>query len=623
MRIILVEFPWQTKAIINNKSSYKDDLIVSLDMESSYILKSKQIKYYETYEFCSHSKLWSKYNEIAESSINIAKVLDEALWNTDERFKDLNWTFFNDYHYPLKIAFDQLFYYSELISILVERYKPSEIIVANTKKILFNDLFLIDPKISIIKHLLNSFENTSTKPKINFVSPDQNEKIKFVFFEKFVNLKFLAIKRKIKNICYKFSFFINLYTSNHRYLSVGCFEILQYKKLYPKESKFFLSYNHNNSNKKKFAYDEIFFNKFINYLEYKTNFYQLIKHKNISFKLIFNEILLRLIKKLDFSLNEYYEAKKIVKKLKPECVIFNSMTPFYSPTIAFRKNCNDFKIPYVTWAHGGYGLTYSLASYDMTDFRFCKNHISYGSFLNDLIKSDDFIVKKFKFYKNYNIFSVGSPRFDYENKNRTLKNKLKIKNKPTVLFLSALVNCKNNFYFGLNRQKYETSIWEFQYNILLLLKKYQNRYNIIFKDYPIRYNNLWKKILKDINANKISYFSNEYKVNDLLRKSDLNILPWVSTTFWEALYFDADIFVIEEDIFEKPLKNKLKDEIFYFKNEKNFLLELEKYLENGNFYTCDKTNSKNYFLKLDYLNKRNHLLNESLSKIGQRALGNR
>ena len=47
MRIILVEFVWQTKEIINNKSSYKDDLIVSLDMESSYILKSKQIKYYE------------------------------------------------------------------------------------------------------------------------------------------------------------------------------------------------------------------------------------------------------------------------------------------------------------------------------------------------------------------------------------------------------------------------------------------------------------------------------------------------------------------------------------------------------------------------------------------------
>ena len=55
--------------------------------------------------------------------------------------------------------------------------------------------------------------------------------------------------------------------------------------------------------------------------------------------------------------------------------------------------------------------------------------------------------------------------------------------------------------------------------------------------------------------------SHEHTVNDLLRISDLNILPWGSTTFFEALYFDADIFVIEEDIFEKPFEKQLKDEI--------------------------------------------------------------
>ena len=113
---------------------------------------------------------------------------------------------------------------------------------------------------------------------------------------------------------------------------------------------------------------------------------------------------------------------------------------------------------------------------------------------------------------------------------------------------------KNQFYFGRNREKCETGVWEFQHDILCLLKKYQNKYNIIFKDYPNGYKSLWKKILRDINADKISYISNEYTVNDLLRVSDLNIMPWASTTFFEALYFDADIFVIEEDIFEKPFK---------------------------------------------------------------------
>ena len=60
--------------------------------------------------------------------------MDEALWNVDKRYKDLNWKFFDDFHYPLKISFDQLFYYSELISKLIEKFDPTEIIVADTKK---------------------------------------------------------------------------------------------------------------------------------------------------------------------------------------------------------------------------------------------------------------------------------------------------------------------------------------------------------------------------------------------------------------------------------------------------------------------------------------------------------
>ena len=48
---------------------------------------------------------------------------------------------------------------------------------------------------------------------------------------------------------------------------------------------------------------------------------------------------------------------------------------------------------------------------------------------------------------------------------------------------------------------------------------------------------------------------------------------------------------------------------------KNFLLELEKYLETGDFYTRNKKNSKNYLLKLDAINRRDELLKDALSKI--------
>ena len=167
MRIILVEFPWQTEQIINYKSSFREDVIVSLDAESSYILKTNKIKYFETYQFCNHKELWLKYKEITARTIEITKVLDKALWSTDQRFKDLNWKFFNDYHYPIKISFDQLFYYSELISALIEKFNPSEIIVVDTKEIIINNHFLIHSKISVIKYLLKTFKGSFTKIKIS------------------------------------------------------------------------------------------------------------------------------------------------------------------------------------------------------------------------------------------------------------------------------------------------------------------------------------------------------------------------------------------------------------------------------------------------------------------------
>jgi len=613
MRILLIEFSWHAQEIIKNKEYFKKDVIVSLNAEASYILKINQIPYFESYQFCNHKELWTRYKEITDRTIKITKFLDEALWNTDKRFKDLNWKFFNDYHYPLKISFDQLFYYSELISRLIEKFNPSEIIVAETKKILIeDDCFLINRRISVIKYLLKTLKGDDSKIKISFILQNKNEKSKFLFFANFKNL----IKSELKNIYHKINFLIGYYFSKPKYLSIECFEILRYKKLYPNQSRFFLNYHHNNYSRKKNIKDPNFFKNFTDYLRNETHFFDLIQHKNISFKLIFNEILFKLTQQLDFFLKEHDKAKDIINRIKPRCVIFQTMSPFNSATVVFRKNCIDFKIPFVTWAHGGYGLTYSLSPYDVTDFRFCKNHISYGTHLKNLVLDNKCVLKQLEIQENQKIFPVGSCRLDYDNRKKNSKRILQENNrKKTILFLIGWSCDRNHFRFGYKREKLETLLWELNYDILCLLKKYQNKYNIIFKDYPNGSQNLWKSALKDINANEILFVSDEYSVNDLLKISDLNIIPWGSTTFFEALYFDADIFFIEEDIFKKPFEEKLKNEIFYFNNNNEFLLALEKYLKIGNFYTCNKKNSQNFFLKFDSLNKRDQLLKEALSKI--------
>ena len=113
---------------------------------------------------------------------------------------------------------------------------------------MIDDNCLIDSKISVIKYLLKTFNGSFNKIKISFVFQDQNQdkKSKFLFFLDFKNL----IKNRFKNIYYKINFLVNYHLSKPKYLSVGCLEILRYKKLYPNESKLFLAYHFNNTNKK-------------------------------------------------------------------------------------------------------------------------------------------------------------------------------------------------------------------------------------------------------------------------------------------------------------------------------------------------------------------------------------
>ena len=135
MRVIFIEYYWQVEEILKNKEKFINDIIISLFHETSYLLMSNKIKYFETYEFCDHDELWKKYKDTTKNSLNIAKVLDDTLWEIDERYRKLKWNFFDDYHYALKINYDQLYYYSELIYQIINKYNPSEIWVANSSEV--------------------------------------------------------------------------------------------------------------------------------------------------------------------------------------------------------------------------------------------------------------------------------------------------------------------------------------------------------------------------------------------------------------------------------------------------------------------------------------------------------
>ena len=85
--------------------------------------------------------------------------------------------------------------------------------------------------------------------------------------------------------------------------------------------------------------------------------------------------------------------------------------------------------------------------------------------------------------------------------------------------------------------------------------------------------------------------------------------------FFESLYFNADIFLLDEDVFYEPFDKNLNEEIYCFNNCDKFKINLENYLVEGNFYKKDKKNSRNYFLNLGNLKNKAELFQETLLKI--------
>ena len=81
---------------------------------------------------------------------------------------------------------------------------------------------------------------------------------------------------------------------------------------------------------------------------------------------------------------------------------------------------------------------------------------------------------------------------------------------------------------------------------------------------------LWKSVLCDLDANNITYISNQFAFSSLLKISDLNLFPWISTPFFESLYFNADIFFIEN---EDGIDFNVYKNNYYQSNEKHYIQE--------------------------------------------------
>ena len=249
----LDELPYLKKLLINNKNI----LIISTNYIASQQLIRNNINFKELYEFY---KAKENYEKHLKHSLNIPKLLEKSLFNNFKSLKENKWNIFEGFFYPIKIVYDQIYYFSNCVNEILTKYKPKIIYVKYNQKIEFTSQFLFSSNQSVLFHLLKSSRQKIKIKSINKNIYKKNEgknsffsfgqaknKLKYFIFEK--NKLEKGIRSTKKNI-----------------ISLSCHETNTLIKAYPalKKSIINLKYSENKLMDKKYKKQNYDFTKELN-----------------------------------------------------------------------------------------------------------------------------------------------------------------------------------------------------------------------------------------------------------------------------------------------------------------------------------------------------------------------
>ena len=579
--IFIYEFIDDLPYLIKKMQINKDLLIISTNFRTSYQLRKSQIKFIKLDDFYYHKE---SYQSIIQKTLKIPKLLGKNFFKIYKNFRLHEWNIFDDYFYRFKTLFDQTYYYTFCLNEILNKYRPETIFIRSNNKIEFTKQLSTDSEQSILCLLLKSnkkkikiktfIKHPSIVPgnrKINYFDNIKN-KMKYLF-EK------LYMKSKINNI-------------EPKIISLYCSEIssLIYLDSSLRKKIINLKYPYNISNdvnskkqssklieelKKDSLINEVFL---INGFDTGVLFYSLISEVLPSLKNIYEEF-------------EFFN--NLINNDNTKLIIFSTLTPFCHQNIIFNKICDLKQIKKVVWCHGGY-YNFNLGGFEVSDFRSCKNHLGYGDYIKELTKSKNFLPAK-TFKKKYNSFAVGSPNINllYNSKNnKTLE-------KKSIIFVRGNYSQYNNIYFPLQRNDTLNSSYDLHAEVLNLLKGFQFDYEIVFKGYPHfdEETHFWKKYLNDNGMDNIKFIGKEKTLDQLYKDNQLVIIPWLSTTFYQALPYKNKIFVLDVTTSLGNYFKRNTNEINHFNNKEKFLSALKKMLPNLNTIKFNSNkNAKKFFL---------------------------
>ena len=128
------------------------------------------------------------------------------------------------------------------------------------------------------------------------------------------------------------------------------------------------------------------------------------------------------------------------------------------------------------------------------------------------------------------------------------------------------------------------------------------------------YRQLFQDVFRDIRG-KFTLIGNKTPFQYLLNKSDLIILTWVSTSFWQAACTKSDIFLLDEGKLTESAEEAVSKRAFYFSTYERFEKELTRYLERGLFSEKSDMTFLRNFMDFDSKGYRDEKVHEILSSI--------
>ena len=600
-KLIILEHFEDIESIIK---LYDDNtLVVAFSIGLVEILQAKGISATAVTEFYEQEELLREYPEVQAIAERACYKLNEMLLNQGLINNNLNYGLIC--FYSFKCLIDQVWFYCFILDRIFNQFKIDVCFIKEKEKVEIVDgkltpsspclTLLVMNLACLFQFKLICFKSNCSNRKEIDVKLNKKKRL-IVTYLKRVLYKIIFLKNQLKETLFRF-FLDGFFKSR---VSIAVFDSHEINSLSERSKLHFKIINLpalSKVMKKKTNIDcrgivedlvsGLIFEKHFPWFFSKTALIE-----------IFPIFILDLLRKREIYEKGFLQYKTIIEKERPALILNQTCVSFPPETSICQQLASAMNIPYAIWMHGGYGANFYLPGYAASDFKFSDIHFIYGQVVADCVNSKSSILRILYPHKKYQIHVVGSP-YHHQSFLRFKKLKKIKKQKKKITLVLSNIHDHNSYYLGFDKNHDYFRNWSEHLAIIRLLGEYQEEYEIIIKDYPnSTKNEMWRKAIRLFGGAGIKYITNDLSYMELVINSDLLIFTWVSTSLFQGLLCEADIFLLDDTPMFDTVYQKLKDNVFFSDSTKIFLSMLKKYLDEGRFYQKKKIELKNYFIEM-------------------------